>query len=96
MKTLSFNDNAGTTINYQTDLIDGNEQFTVLQIVSVVNGVEKIGLTDYLIQYGADLIKIGVCYMIEDFKSYATLAGLNLIETSEEHPDPIYLVDNRP
>jgi hypothetical protein len=95
MKTLSFNDNAGLTVNYLTDLIDGIEQFTVLQIITVTNGVEIIGLTDAVIQMGGDMIQVGKCYMIEDFIEYATVARLNLIETSDEHPDPVWLVDNR-
>lgn len=95
MKTLSFNNNAGTTVNYLTDLIDGNEQFTVLQITTETNGVLTIGLTDAVIALGGDNVKIGVCYMLEQFKAFAVSAGYNLIETSEENPDPVYLVDNR-
>ena len=95
MKTLSFNDNAGTTISYLTDLIDDNEQFTVLQVTSIVDGVARIGLTPELIRDGRDLVEIGRCYMLREFKDYAIANGLNLVEASEEHPDPIYLVDNR-
>lgn len=95
MKTLSFNNNQGITVNYLTDLIDGNEQFTVLQITTNTNGEEIVGLTDEVIRLGADVVKIGICYMLVDFINYATQFGYSLIETSEENPNPIYLVDNR-
>ena len=95
MKTLSFNNNTGTTISYLTDLIDDNEQFTVLQITSIVNGIARVGLTPELVRDGRDLVEIGRCYMLKTFVDYAIANGLNLIEASEENPNPIYLVDNR-
>lgn len=96
MKTLSFNDNAGLTVSYLTDLIDDNQQFSVYQITTSTNGVITIGLTPAVIAAGGDIIELGKCYMLRDFIGYAQSAGVNLIVTSEEDGvEPIYLVDNR-
>ena len=55
MKTLIFQDDSGTLVELLTDLIDGNEQFTVYQIqYRDANGKMQLGLSDDLIRAGFD------------------------------------------
>jgi len=55
MKTLVFQDHSGILVELLTDLIDGNEQFTVYQIQHRdANGKMQLGLSDDLIRDGFD------------------------------------------
>jgi len=54
MKTLVFLDNAGTHVELLTDLIDGNQQFTVYQVKEYIDGVAQLGLSDETIAKGFD------------------------------------------
>ena len=55
MKTLVFQDDSGVLVELLTDLIDGNQQFTVYQIqYRDANGKMQLGLTDALIAIGFD------------------------------------------
>jgi len=90
MKTLAFNDDAGLTVSYITDRIDGHDLFTVYQIIVNKDGVTHIGVTDEVISklYYLDL----AMYSIKQFCDKAVELDVNLIEFSEEYPDPVYLV----
>lgn len=67
MKTLVFSDSTGVHVELLTDLIDGNESFTVYQIQERVGGELQIGLTDATIAKGFDFTvdTYGVGEMIE-------------------------------
>lgn len=54
MKTLVFSDGTGLHVELLTDLIDGNQAFTVYQIQERVDGELQIGLTDDTIAKGFD------------------------------------------
>jgi hypothetical protein len=55
MKTLIFQDDSGLQVELLTDLIDGNQQFTVYQIQERdSSGKMQIGLTDATIRAGFD------------------------------------------
>jgi hypothetical protein len=55
MKTLVFQDDSGILVELLTDLIDGNQQFTVYQIqYRDANKKMVIGLSDALIAAGFD------------------------------------------
>jgi hypothetical protein len=95
MKTLAFNDNAGTTMSFLTDCIDGSEQFSVLQILTNIQGVETVGIPDSIVRQYLIPIELGKCYMLNDFIAYATARSFNLLVTDEGSVTPTYLVDNR-
>lgn len=54
MKTLVFQNSTGVLVELLTDLIDGNQQFTVYQIQEKVDDVMQIGLQDSTIAAGFD------------------------------------------
>ena len=85
MKTLVFQDSNGLQIELLTDLIDGNQQFTIYQIKERdANGKMQIGLSDTSIAAGWDF-KIAE-YHIGEMIAWAATANCTLtaVETGKE------------
>jgi hypothetical protein len=85
MKTLVFENSTGTLVELLTDLIDGNQQFTVYQIQERnALGIMQIGLTDATIATGFDF-KVHE-YDLGTMIAYATLNDYTLtaVETGRE------------
>jgi hypothetical protein len=61
MKTLVFENSVGQLVELLTDLIDGNESFTIYQIqYRDANGKMQIGLSDALITAGFGYMSVGM------------------------------------
>jgi len=85
MKTLVFQDSSGLQIEFLTDLIGNNKQFTVYQIQERdADGIMRIGLSDTSIAAGWDF---GVKeYHLGEMIAWATSADCTLtaVETGKE------------
>ena len=84
MKTLVFNNSSGLLIELLTDLIDGNEQFTVYQIKErLATGKFQIGFQDATITAGWNytIAEYDLGTMIA--KAIATGCTLTAVETGK-------------
>lgn len=82
MKTLKYtNANKAINVEYLTDLIGDNEEFTTYQIKQIVNGVEQLGLNGTAVAFGMEdeINAFSLAYM----KTMATNKNLSL----EVHED---------
>ena len=85
MKTLVFQNSAGLQVELLTDLIDGNQQFTIYQIKERdAYGKMQIGLSEATIAAGWDF-KIAE-YHIGEMIAHATAKSCTLtaVETGRE------------
>jgi hypothetical protein len=87
MKTLVFENSAGNLVELLTDLIDGNEQFTIYQIqYRDAHGVMQIGLSDALIAAGFGLINVADMSDLGQVRVAAKALGYTVraVETGKE------------
>jgi hypothetical protein len=78
MKTLQItNTDNSIVVNYLTDLIGDNNNFTIFQIKQVVAGVEQIGLTDAVITEGF-FKTIGKSHTVVQFTDFVKRKAYNL------------------